>query len=115
MKKYYVNDVFEPNLVDKIAEEVIRAAVGFKPLRIEEQLPRSLREIVSQVVSDVARDLVGHRNGLLFCGICGRGPFTPIGLYLHLKRTHIDRIARIVREELEDRILHFAGYGESNG
>lgn len=40
--------------------------------------------------------LVVTKKGMLYCGICGRGPFTRRGLYLHLMRVHADDIARAI-------------------
>ena len=40
--------------------------------------------------------LVVTKKGMLYCGICGRGPFTRRGLYLHLMRVHAEDIARAI-------------------
>ncbi|AFK51359.1 hypothetical protein TCELL_0935 [Thermogladius calderae 1633] len=45
--------------------------------------------------------LVKVKKGILYCGLCGRGPFTKRGLYLHLTRVHAEEIARTIRQTPE--------------
>ncbi len=37
----------------------------------------------------------------IYCKICGKGPFTRKGYYLHLTRVHSDEILQLVEEEAE--------------
>jgi hypothetical protein len=45
--------------------------------------------------------LVKVKKGMLYCGVCGKGPFTKRGLYLHLTRVHAEEIARALRQAPE--------------
>ncbi len=60
---------------------------------------RDARELAVEAVRDEG---VVEKNGLLYCGYCGKGPFTRIGLYLHIIRVHKkqleDTIDRVYRE-----------------
>ena len=37
----------------------------------------------------------------IYCALCGKGPFTRKGYYLHLSRVHYHEILRLVRDESE--------------
>ena len=36
-----------------------------------------------------------------YCRLCGRGPFSKKGYYLHLRRVHYYEVITIVRDEIE--------------
>ncbi len=85
----------------KLVEYVARLAVG---LSVDESDLRRitgsvLYPIVREAVNRVASEIVIVRNGLLRCNICGRGPFTRRGLYLHLIRVHRYDIMGYVEDE----------------
>ena len=96
--------VIEPSILDKIAENIIRIAVGFKPNNVEEMLPSSLHGIIKTISANISREIVKNRDGILSCGICGKGPYTRKGLYLHIKRMHMDKIVDMLRIELEEEL-----------
>ncbi len=85
----------------KLVEYVARLAVG---LSVDESDLRRitgsvLYPIVREAVNRVAGEIVTTRNGLLRCNICGKGPFTRRGLYLHLIRVHRYDIIGYVEDE----------------
>ncbi len=94
----------------KIVEYVARLAVG---LPVDEG---DLRRISGSMLFPIVREAVGHvaseivttRNGLLRCNICGKGPFTRRGLYLHLIRVHRYDIIGYVEDEY-NRIVRIIG------
>jgi hypothetical protein len=89
-------------VIEKIAEAAIRKAAGL-PFQLDE-IPLSLRGIAEGVVEVVAEQIAIDDGITLRCKLCGKGPFTRKGLYLHLRRVHIDVIEDLVRQELEDRL-----------
>ena len=89
-------------MAEKLVEYVIRLAVGFQPKsRIETLIGESLASVAEVVCKRIAMYLVKERNGLPWCRLCDKGPFTKRGLYLHLKRVHKNEIKYFIEEELE--------------
>lgn len=77
-------------LVDEYTIRVVtREALGLS-INKSQSRPREF------VIKAVKEESIIERNGLLYCGYCGKGPFTRIGLYLHIIRVH--------KRELEDTI-----------
>jgi hypothetical protein len=93
-------------LVEAIAEYAMRRAAGMKASRrkIEVLAGLSLARIAIGVGEQVASELVEERDGLLRCGLCKMGSLTRIGLYLHLRRKHLEEIKQLVETELEFRV-----------
>jgi hypothetical protein len=89
-------------VVEKIAEAAIRKAAGL-PYQTND-LPLSLRDVAESIIAVVAEQIAFDDGITLRCRLCGKGPFTRKGLYLHLKRVHIDVVEELVRRELEDRL-----------
>lgn len=44
--------------------------------------------LMKYVVNSIGEKLVSEKNSHLRCGLCGKGPFTKRGLFLHLLRVH---------------------------
>lgn len=90
------------NISDKLAEYTIRLAVGFQPKsRLEILVGESLAPVAEFICKRIAAYLIKERNGLPWCRLCDKGPFTKRGLYLHLKRIHMEEIKYFIEEELE--------------
>jgi len=90
-------------IASKIAEAAIRKALSL-PYSLD-GVPASLREAAEQALETIAAELtVTDEKGILRCGICGKGPFTRKGLYLHLRRIHIDAIEDYVGKVFEEYI-----------
>lgn len=86
-------------VVSKLAEAAIRRATGLSYSLSD--VPPSLQEVGKEIVERVAEQLIIDDGETLRCRICGRGPFTRKGLYLHIRRVHLDSIYDMVRSELE--------------
>jgi methyl coenzyme M reductase subunit C-like uncharacterized protein (methanogenesis marker protein 7) len=89
-------------IVAKIADMAIRRACNLS--YDVSALPPSLRSAALEIIERVASQLVVHDGDTLRCKLCGRGPFTRKGLYLHIRRVHLDQVYEITRRELEDYI-----------
>ncbi len=92
-------------IIEKLAEAAARRASGLKYNIDGLGLEGENKRIAEEVVQAVAEQLVYESGGLLRCQLCGKGPFTRKGLYLHLRRVHRKMIEELVRRELEARIL----------
>ena len=58
---------------------------------------RFAKTAIYSVVNIVTREI----SGVLYCNLCGRGPFTKKGMFLHLSRSHRGEIRSIFEKELE--------------
>jgi hypothetical protein len=83
---------------EKIVEGVAKIASGM--LKASEF---SIPILAGHVIESIR--IVGERlrpsGDLLYCVLCGRGPFTRKGYYLHLIRIHYYEILELVRDEIE--------------
>jgi len=85
----------------KIVVEIAKAASGLTNPE-EMELPQ-VNEYIARAARNVAlqlRHLLGSEK-ILYCTVCGRGPFRPRGYYLHLVRLHYDEIVARVEDEAE--------------
>jgi len=83
----------------KIVVEVAKAASGM--IEPEEMDLPPVNKYIAEAARNVAlqlRHLIGGEK-ILYCTICGRGPFRPY--YLHLTRLHYDEILQRVEDEAE--------------
>lgn len=69
------------------------------------RLDVKLREGISRSLGEIARTLLLKRGPSIYCRLCGGGPYTKRGAYLHLIRIHLRDLEAIVREEL-DRVIN---------
>lgn len=60
-----------------------------------------MARVAVEVGDRIAESLVHESRGLPRCSLCGHGPFTYRGLYLHLLRKHYDEIKQLLEEEFE--------------
>ncbi len=90
------------SLRSRLAEAAMRHALGL-PYSLDE-LPSGVRRIAAEVVEAVAARLAEDGGASMRCGVCGRGPFTRRGLYLHLKRVHREAVESMVAEEVSRRL-----------
>ncbi len=84
-----------------IVDYIIKKASG---LKVEASVlpslsPSYLAPNINEIVEDTVEQIVMMKRGLRRCRLCGRGPYTSIGFYLHLTRVHYQDIARIVEDE----------------
>ncbi len=85
-------------LESRIVEYVARLAAGLEDP--DSFAPKILSKVYTEAVVNVSMRVAEPRGGILYCGICGRGPYTRRGLYLHLKRVHASDILDLVEEEV---------------
>ena len=92
---------------EKLIEFTAKAASGIKFDRnkLAVIVGPTLLPTVNEVI-DVVSSIVSFRNphGLLYCGLCRKGPFTKRGMYLHLIRIHRYDLKTLIAEELEKRL-----------
>ena len=51
-------------------------------------------------IRSVANVVTREVNGVLYCNLCGRGPFTKKGMFLHLSRLHRGEIRALLKDYL---------------
>ena len=93
---------------EKLIEFVARAAAGIRLDRNKLAVITgpSLLPIANEVISALSKELaIRNPNGLIYCGLCRKGPFTKRGMYLHLIRIHRFEIKTLICDELEKRLL----------
>ena len=95
-------------IVSKIAEAAVRRAAGL-PVSYDD-MPLSLREAAKTIAEIVAEQIAFDDGITLRCRLCGKGPFTKKGLYLHLKRVHLDIVQEMVKRELEEYLWRRKNY-----
>ena len=102
----YDSDVLSEKLIDV----VIRTAVGFKVrnFRIKTTSP-NFERVVTKAIEYASKSLVKVVDRGFYCCLCGKGPYTRKGMYLHLLRMHKYEIKSMIREELRD--LEYADSG----
>ncbi|MEB3787237.1 MAG: hypothetical protein GSR78_00615, partial [Desulfurococcales archaeon] len=54
---------------------------------------------VAEAAANVAITIVVYRHDGVYCGLCGKGPFTRRGYCLHASRLHTMEIQRLILEE----------------
>ncbi|MCE4612722.1 MAG: hypothetical protein F7C07_02675 [Desulfurococcales archaeon] len=83
----------------KIADYTAKIASGLiDPDQFD--TPILARHVV-KAVRNIGMQLRSVREGLLFCALCKRGPFTKKGYFLHLTRIHYSEILQLVDLESE--------------
>lgn len=94
------------SLAERLIEFVARAAAGIKIdwNHVAVIAGSSLLSIVTEVITAVASDIIIKKNGIRYCRLCNKGPFTKKGMYLHLIRVHRYELKVAISEELERRI-----------
>ncbi len=86
-------------IVEIVADALLRQALEFS-YNID-KLPRPIREVAEKVIEEYKDSLIIiDENSIIRCKLCGRGPFTKKGFYLHAKRVHMETLKNIIREKL---------------
>jgi len=89
-------------LSEKLVDVAIRMAVGFKVRNLKlRTTPSSFESAIGRALESVSKQLSKVINGELHCGLCGKGPFSRKGLYLHLLRIHRYEVKSLIAEELQ--------------
>ncbi|MDT7889344.1 MAG: hypothetical protein RQ885_10275 [Desulfurococcales archaeon] len=97
-----------PISITILARACIKEAVGSRGSGDEICAPLDTRKISSRVceeflsaITRVAGVIIYRKGSSIYCRICGNGPYTRKGAYLHLLRKHLKDIEDILSEELE--------------
>ncbi len=86
--------------LEALVEGIARIASGL--LRPEDFDTRLAPRVAVEAARNVGLQLRWVRGGgLLYCPLCGRGPFQPRGYYLHLLRVHYPQLVHLLQEEVE--------------
>jgi len=89
-------------LSEKLIDVAIRMAVGFKVRNFKlKTTPSSFESVIGKALESTSRQLSKLICGELYCGLCGKGPFSRKGLYLHLLRVHRYEVKSLIAEELQ--------------
>ncbi len=94
------------SLAERLIEFTARRASGIQ-LDIEKLQAitgPSMLDIVLGTIDAVAKEATNVRRGLLYCGLCNKGPYTKRGMYLHLVRVHRYELKVMLLDELQARI-----------
>jgi len=93
-------------LAEKLIEVVARIAAGVKVdwNYVAVIAGTSLLNIVNEAITAVAEDIIVRKDDIRYCRLCGKGPFTKKGMYLHLIRVHRYELKVLINEELERRV-----------
>ncbi len=82
--------------LDTAVQAVIGAICRRRPLQEALQL---LPPHVAEAAANVAMSIVVYRHDGVYCGLCGKGPFTRRGYCLHAARLHTMEIQGLILEE----------------
>ena len=90
-------------LIEMLVEYTARKATRMhaSTRKLEALMGVQLARIAVEVGDRIAESLVHESRGLPRCSLCGHGPFTYRGLYLHLLRKHYDEIKQLLEEEFD--------------
>lgn len=84
---------------EKIPEYVAKLASGLEePDNFDSPV---LAKHTVKAIKRIAVRLYNIKGNVIYCPLCGRGPFTKKGYYLHLIRVHSEEILKMVIEESE--------------
>jgi hypothetical protein len=95
------NRVLGEELLNIISIIVIKKIVGFSTRSEEDFIKRSslLREWFDKTIDIMSSILVKKEDDKIYCRLCGSGPFTRKGFYLHLRRIHLEEIKDVLDNE----------------
>ncbi len=63
-------------------------------------LPLSVKNIIQDALGEAEHKIISRKKGVLYCGICGNGPFTKKGLCMHVRRVHKEDVERMIEDLL---------------
>ncbi len=101
-----VNSLRIENLSERLIEYLARISVGMHVSSEELQIitGSSLLKITQETLAVLSKEVIKNKNNILFCNICGKGPFTKRGAYLHLMRMHKYEMKTLILQELREKI-----------
>ncbi len=96
-------DPLSERLIDFLARRASNKSINVDKLRVI--TGASIAKISLEVIESVAREVSRLEGASLYCNICGKGPFTKKGMYLHLTRLHKYELKSMLIYELREKIL----------
>ncbi len=96
-------DPLSERLLDFLARRASNRGIDFNKLKII--TGSSIAKASLDAIESVAKEIARVEGASLYCNICGKGPFTKRGMYLHLTRLHKYELKAILIQELRDKIL----------
>jgi len=101
-----INSLRIETLSERLLEYLARISVGMHVSSEELQVVTglSLLKITQETLAVLSKELIKSKNGLLYCNLCGKGPFTKRGAYLHLMRMHKYEMKTLILQELREKI-----------
>jgi hypothetical protein len=88
-------DTISERLVEHVARSAAGISVSFEKITYIVGSKRA--QYVYNLVEDLGKRIaLLQANGVLYCGLCKKGPFTRRGLYLHLVRRHRYDIKQLI-------------------
>jgi len=91
-------DVLSERLIEFVAR--IASKISYDQSKLKAISGSSMYKLVLNSITRVADWVSNEHDGLLWCRLCEKGPFTKRGLYLHLVRVHSYEIKNLIEEEL---------------
>lgn len=70
----------------------------------EKVVSLGMLEIAKATAMVVATHVSREVNGLIYCNLCSKGPFTKKGMFLHITRVHRDEVKALLEQELRARL-----------
>ncbi len=93
---------------ERLIEFVARASSGIRmdKSKLAVITGPTLLPLVLDLIRKLSSEIsIRNESGLIYCGLCRKGPFTKRGMYLHLIRVHRYEIKTLISDELERRLL----------
>ncbi len=95
-------DVLSERLIEFVARHASR--IKYDQAKLQIITGPSIARIVQDAINAVSSEVVRVRNGLLYCNLCRKGPYTKRGMYLHLIRVHRYELKLMISDELRERL-----------
>lgn len=99
-----VDDLSKFYFKEKLVKYIIRKSLGLSvdDIDLVGIVGSTNYPLMKRVVDKITLRLVTEKNNHLRCGLCGKGPFTKRGLYLHMMRKHYNDVIRLVDEIISE-------------
>lgn len=99
-----LSDVY---LIEKLLKYVVKKSIGISvnDIELKEIVGATRLTIMRRVIGIVSSQIVEYRNNSLRCGLCGKGPFTRRGIYLHLTRVHREEIIHMINRKYRELLI----------
>ncbi|MEM0014534.1 MAG: hypothetical protein QXS42_00300 [Zestosphaera sp.] len=96
-------DPLSERLIDFLARKASNKVVDGNKLKVV--AGSSMAKVSMEVIESVAKEVTRVEGASLYCNLCGKGPFTKRGMYLHLTRLHKYELKALLVQELREKIM----------